>query len=141
MVRKKNIGRIFQEMVFKIDSQSISSDSEEELANSDAHSTSDFQKDLDFGKNKIEIREKLERIFVGIDRQLSAQIERGEIDPTKMIPSGKFSIELYSISNSIFLVDEKSEPNERTKLANLAAEAAERRLSISKTTSNVNPHL
>lgn len=38
----------------------------------------------------MNVREREERIVVGIDRQLSARIERGEMDPSKMILSGKF---------------------------------------------------
>lgn len=71
---------------------------------------------------------------LGIDRQLSARIERGEMDPSKMIPTGKFFLLMKLLFNSIFSVEEKGE---RVKLANLAAEAAERRLSLSKAPSNV----
>ncbi len=35
---------------FKLDSQSMNSDPDDELINSDAHSTNDFQKDVDFGR-------------------------------------------------------------------------------------------
>lgn len=41
---------------YRIDSQYTNSESEEELINSEAHSTSDFQKDLDFGKRRDECR-------------------------------------------------------------------------------------
>ena len=78
---------------------------------------------------------------LGIDRQLSARIERGEMDPSKMIPSGKFLLEMKFILNLIFPVEEKVESNERVKLATLAAEAAERRLSLSKPSSNVKLNL
>ena len=67
------------------------------MIDSDAHSNNDFQKDVDFG----------------IDRQLSARIEREEIEPLGMNTTG-------------------GEENERMKLANLAAQAAERRLSANK---------
>ena len=52
-VKKKGDFDIVEERdLLCLDSQYMNSDSEEELMNSEAQSSSDFQRDLDFGKKK-----------------------------------------------------------------------------------------
>ncbi|CAF4244392.1 unnamed protein product, partial [Adineta steineri] len=92
------------------DSQGMNSGSDVELDNSEndnGHSSNGFQKDVDFG----------------IDPQLSARIHEDENEPVAVIATS------HPMSSADAIED-----NERVKFANLAAQAAERRLSANKLT-------
>ncbi|CAF0802679.1 unnamed protein product [Adineta steineri] len=95
------------------DSQGMNSGSDVELDNSEndnGHSSNGFQKDVDFG----------------IDPQLSARIHEDENEPLAVVATS------HPMSST-----DPIEDNERVKFANLAAQAAERRLSANKLTNDV----
>ncbi|CAF3777599.1 unnamed protein product [Adineta steineri] len=94
------------------DSQGMNSGSDMELDNSEndnGHSSNGFQKDVDFG----------------IDPQLSARIHEDENEPLAVVATS------HPMSSA-----DPIEDNERVKFANLAAQAAERRLSANKLTND-----
>ncbi|CAF1368702.1 unnamed protein product [Adineta steineri] len=108
---KKSLATIIIDTHSK-DSQGMNSGSDVELDNSEndnGHSSNGFQKDVDFG----------------IDPQLSARIHEDENEPLAVIATS------HPMSSA-----DPIEDNERVKFANLAAQAAERRLSANKLTND-----
>ncbi|CAF3361148.1 unnamed protein product, partial [Rotaria sp. Silwood2] len=106
----------------QLDSQCINSDSSGELNNSEndrTHSSNDFQKD----------------VYFGIDRDLSARIEREENEPTAVItPSPPMAF----IDSTEEKVENSKDNHEQMKLTSLTPQAAEHHLNTNKTLINVN---
>ncbi|CAF3900327.1 unnamed protein product, partial [Rotaria sp. Silwood1] len=103
----------------QFDSQYINSDSSGELNNSEndhTHSSNDFQKD----------------VYFGIDRELSARIEREENEPTAIITP---SPQLLFTDNREQQLENSQDNHERIKLTSLAAEYP---LNTNKTSTNGN---
>ncbi|CAF2704881.1 unnamed protein product [Rotaria sp. Silwood2] len=109
----------------QLDSQCINSDSSGELNNSEndrTHSSNDFQKD----------------VYFGIDRDLSARIEREENEPTAVItPSPPMAF----IDSTEEKVENSKENHEQMKLTSFTPQAAEHHLNTNKTLINVNHNL